>query len=243
MAYDNVQGHSHLAGTLTLPLGKGPFPAILLITGSGLQDRNETILGHKPFLVWADYLTRRGIAVLRVDDRQTGRSTGEVRTATSADFADDVQTGVAFLRSRSDIDGRRIGLMGHSEGAIIAPIVAARDSTISFIVMLAGSGEPGKTLMLEQKRLMESAAGLAPAIVDQSGKRMRRLYDAVKDAPDQAAADAALRATWRSITSENGQASDGPLHSFWQLHRRGCAGLFAMTRAPPWRRYIAPCWR
>jgi pimeloyl-ACP methyl ester carboxylesterase len=210
VAYDNVQGHSHLAGTLTLPLGKAPFPAILLITGSGLQDRNETILGHKPFLVWADYLTRRGIAVLRVDDRQTGRSTGEVRTATSADFADDVQTGVAFLRSRSDIDGRRVGLMGHSEGAIIAPIVAARDSTISFIVMLAGSGEPGETLMLEQKRLMESAAGLAPAIVDQSGKRMQRLYDAVKDAPDQAAADAALRATWRSITSENGQASDGP---------------------------------
>lgn len=210
VAYDNLPGGSHLTGTLTLPLGKGPFPAILLITGSGLQDRDETIFGHKPFLVWADYLTRRGIAVLRVDDRQTGGSTGEVRTATSADFAGDVQTGTAFLRLRSDIDRRRIGLLGHSEGAIIAPIVAARDSTIGFIVMLEGSGEPGETLMLQQKRLVETAAGVAPAIVDQSAKRMQRLYDAVKDAPDQAAAETALRTTWRSIASENGQADDSP---------------------------------
>lgn len=206
VAYDNLTGRSHIAGTLTVPVGKGPFPAALLITGSGLQDRDETIFGHKPFLVWADYLTRRGIAVLRVDDRQTGGSTGEVRTATTADFASDVQAGVAFLRSRSDVDRRRIGLMGHSEGAIIAPIVASRDSAISFIVMLAGSGEPGEDLMLRQKRAAELAAGLPSAAVDESAANMRRLYAAVKNAHSQAAADASLRAEWRSITGKNGQA-------------------------------------
>jgi pimeloyl-ACP methyl ester carboxylesterase len=211
VAYDNIAGHAHLAGTLTMPVGKGPFPAVLLITGSGLQDRDETVFGHKPFLVWADTLTRRGIAVLRVDDRQTGGSTGDVRTATSQDFAGDVGAGVAFLRSRREIDPRRIGLMGHSEGAIIAPIVAARDPAIGFIVMLAGSGEPGEALMLHQKRLIETASGLAPAAVRQSGQRMQRLYDAVKDAPDQASADAALRDTWRSFASEDGgPATDVP---------------------------------
>ncbi|WP_295634954.1 CocE/NonD family hydrolase [Novosphingobium sp.] len=205
VAYDNLAGHAHLAGTLTMPAGAGPFPAVLLITGSGLQDRDETVFGHKPFLVWADTLTRRGIAVLRVDDRQTGGSTGEVRNATTLDFAGDVAAGVAFLRSRHDIDPLRIGLMGHSEGAIIAPLVAARDPAIGFIVMLAGSGEPGEALMLHQKRLIETASGLAPAVVEQSGLRMKRLYDAVKDAPDQASADAALRETWRSLASKDGR--------------------------------------
>jgi len=207
VAYNNPAGHAHLAGTLTLPIGRGPFPAVLLITGSGLQDRNETVFGHKPFLLWADTLTRRGIAVLRADDRQVGESTGEVRTATTADFAGDVVAGVAFLRSRQDIDQRRIGLMGHSEGAIIAPIVAAQDRGIAFVVMLAGSGETGETLLLQQKRLIETTMGLPPAAVDRSAQTAQRLYDAVKDAPDQTAADTSLQAAWQSIAAEQGQPS------------------------------------
>ncbi len=207
VAYDNPAGHAHLAGTLTLPNGPGPFPAVLLITGSGLQDRDETVFGHKPFLLWADTLTRRGIAVLRVDDRQVGGSAGEVRTATTADFAGDVAAGIAFLRSRRDIDPHRIGLMGHSEGAIIAPMVAAQDRSIAFVVMLAGSGETGEGLMLEQKRLIEAAMGLPPAAVDRSAQTMQRLYAAVKDAPDQSSADASLQTAWDTIAAEQGRPS------------------------------------
>lgn len=207
VSYDNVPGHAHLAGTLTLPEGGGPYPAVLLITGSGLQDRDETVFGHKPFLLWADTLTRRGIAVLRVDDRQMGGSTGEVRAATTADFAGDVAAGVAFLRSRRDIDPRRIGLMGHSEGAIIAPMVAARDRGIAFVVMLAGAGVTGEVLMLEQKRLIETAMGMPPAAVEQSGQAMRRFYDAVKDAPDQGAADASLARAWQALAAGQGQSA------------------------------------
>ncbi|USI73581.1 alpha/beta hydrolase family protein [Sphingomonas morindae] len=211
VAYDNPTGHAHLTGTLTLPSGPRPFPAVLLITGSGLQDRDEAVFGHKPFLLWADTLTRRGIAVLRVDDRQVGGSTGEVRTATTADFAGDVAAGVAFLRTRRDIDPHRIGLMGHSEGAIIAPMIAAQDRGIAFVVMLAGSGEPGEALMLEQKRLIESAMGLPPAAVNRSAQTMQRLYDAVKDAPDQASADMSLHTAWQAIAAEQGQpAGDMP---------------------------------
>ncbi|KQS46233.1 alpha/beta hydrolase family protein [Sphingomonas sp. Leaf198] len=185
VAYDNAIGGSHLAGTLTLPANKGPFPAVLLITGSGLQDRDETLFGHKPFLVWAGALTRRGVAVLRVDDRQTGGSTGDVRTATTADFAGDVEAGLAFLRSRRDVDASRIGLIGHSEGGIIAPIVADRDPALAFIVLLSSPGEPLEQVLLSQKRWLETAAGVPKATVDQSATTMQSLYDAVKGAPDQ----------------------------------------------------------
>lgn len=155
----------------------------MLITGSGLQDRDETLFGHKPFLVWADALTRRGIAVLRVDDRQTGGSTGDLRSATTADFAGDVEAGLAFLRSRRDVDASRIGLIGHSEGGIIAPIVADRDPALAFIVLLSGPGEPLEQVLLSQKRWLETAAGVPKATVDQSAATMQRLYDAVKGAP------------------------------------------------------------
>ena len=211
VAFDNAAGHAHLAGALTLPTGRGPHPAVVLITGSGLQDRDETVFGHKPFLVWADALTRRGVAVLRVDDRTMGGSTGEVKTATTADFAGDVEAAVAYLRTRRDIDPRRIGLMGHSEGGVIAPIVAARDPKIAFIVMLAGSGEDGETLLLSQQRAIATAMGLPPAAVDRSNASSRALEDAVKGAPDQAAADARLQAAWSKILADQGAPADTPM--------------------------------
>ena len=226
VAFDNAAGGSHLAGTLTLPAAGGPFAAVVLITGSGLQDRDETILGHKPFLLWADTLTRRGVAVLRVDDRTMGGSTGEVKTATTADFAGDVQAAVAYLRTRRDIDPRRIGLMGHSEGAVIAAIVAARDPKTAFIVMLAGSGEDGETLMLHQKRAIETAMGLPPAVVDKSNANMRALEDAVKGAPDQATADARLQAAWSGVMIAQGQPAETPVQP----------GVRAV--ASPWMRWF-----
>jgi hypothetical protein len=140
VSYENRAGGVTLAGTLTLPSGQGPFPAAILITGSGPQDRDETILGHKPFLVIADALTRRHIAVLRVDDRGVGGSSGSGASSTSEDFTGDVLAGVAFLKGRKEIDAAKIGLIGHSEGGLIAPLAAARSKDVAFIVLMAGPG-------------------------------------------------------------------------------------------------------
>ncbi|MBN9296375.1 MAG: alpha/beta fold hydrolase [Filimonas sp.] len=138
VGYENNTQHLHLGGTLTKPKGNGKFPAVILITGSGQQDRDETIGTHKPFWVIADYLTKAGIAVLRVDDRGVGKTTGTAKNATSADFATDVMAGIAYLKTRPDIDVRHIGLIGHSEGGMIAPYVAARSKDVAFIITLAG---------------------------------------------------------------------------------------------------------
>lgn len=155
-----------LAGTLTVPEGAGPFPAVLLISGSGQQDRDETVFGHKPFLVLADALSRRGVAVLRVDDRGVGGSTGPLETATSADFATDAGASVAFLGARPEIAHDRIGLIGHSEGGTIAPLVAGADPRVAFIVLVAGPAVSGGDLLVEQARATQQAAGLSPAVVD-----------------------------------------------------------------------------
>ncbi len=157
-----------LAGTLTIPPGKGPFPAVLLVPGSGPHDRDETLLGQKPFLVLADYLTRKGIVVLRVDDRGVGKSTGSRVDATTADFATDAEAGVAYLKTRPEVDSHKIGLIGHSEGGLIAPMVAARNPDVAFIVMMAGPGVPGDEILLEQGVLISEAAGASPAAARKS---------------------------------------------------------------------------
>ena len=118
-----------LAGTLSIPEGKGPFPAFVMVTGSGLQNRDEELLGFKPFAVITDYLVRRGIATLRYDDRGAGGSTGNIAMATTADFADDALAGVALLASRPEIDHAHIGIFGHSEGADVARLPRQRRPT------------------------------------------------------------------------------------------------------------------
>jgi len=148
--YDNADKSIHYAGTFTYPKGKGPFPAAILITGSGQQDRDETIFGHKSFAVIADYLSDRGIAVLRVDDRGIGKSTGDVAHATSADFADDVEVGLKYLKNRKEVDAKKMGMIGHSEGGLIASIVAARNPDIDFVIMLAGPGLKGSEILIKQ---------------------------------------------------------------------------------------------
>jgi dienelactone hydrolase len=154
VTYPNPAAGVTLAGTLTEPMGPGPFPAVILISSSGPQDRDETIFRHKPFLVLADALTRRGVAVLRVDDRGVGGSSGNPLQSTSQDFAGDVLAGIAFLKSRSEIDTHKIGLIGHSEGALIAPLVAGRSSDVAFIVLLAGTGFPGDEILYRQDQLI-----------------------------------------------------------------------------------------
>lgn len=146
----NAEDDIYLAGTLTLPKSSNQdTPVVILISGSGPQDRDETYMGHKPFLVLSDYLTRKGIAVLRYDDRGIGGSTGNFEKATTEDFSNDVLKIIEYLKNRSDI-GNKIGLIGHSEGAIIAPKVANKSKDVSFIVMLAATGVLGKQVSLQQ---------------------------------------------------------------------------------------------
>ncbi len=149
--YDNVDKTVHLAGTLSYPKTGGPFTTVILITGSGQQDRDETILGHKPFAVIADFLTQKGYAVLRVDDRGKGKSKGDIYKATSMDFANDVITSVHFAEGLLQVDRKRIGLMGHSEGGLIAPIVYSKCPEIAFIVSLAGTGVSGADILFKQQ--------------------------------------------------------------------------------------------
>ena len=159
VTFENHEADIMLAGTLTLPEKEGNFPAVVLITGSGPQDRNEELMGHKPFLVLADHLTKNGIAVLRYDDRGFGKSTGNFATATSADFASDVESAVAYLKTREEIDAIKIGLIGHSEGGLIAPMVASKSEDVNFIVLLAGPGLRGDKILLLQQELIARASG------------------------------------------------------------------------------------
>jgi pimeloyl-ACP methyl ester carboxylesterase len=182
VTFENAAGKFKLAGTLTLPKGKGPFPAVVLVSGSGPQDRDETLLGHKPFLVLADHLTRSGIAVLRYDDRGVGKSGGKHDTATSADFATDAFSAVTFLRSRKEIDSKRIGVMGYSEGGLIAPIVAAEHpDEIAFIVLLAGPGVPGDEVLQLQQQVILKAMGVDEPTRKFSAKLMATIMPAAKE--------------------------------------------------------------
>lgn len=194
VAYDAGPG-VHLAGTLTLPQGEGPFPAVLLITGSGAQDRDETVFGHKPFLVLADALTRRGLAVLRVDDRGVGGSTGPMAEATTADFANDARAGVAWLAGRSDIAPNGIGLIGHSEGGVIAPLVAGSDPRVAWVVLIAGPAVSGADVLTEQSRRFQQASGIAPVIVEANAGVQARVMAAIaQHADDGEAASEAVTA-------------------------------------------------
>lgn len=154
VTFENKRDSLTLAGTLTLPQKTGLFPAVILISGSGPQNRDEEVFGHKPFLVLADYLTRQGIAVLRYDDRGTAESTGNHATATSEDFASDVMSAINYLKKREDINHHEIGLIGHSEGGLIAPIVVNRTDDVAFMILLAGTGVPGKEISRMQGRTL-----------------------------------------------------------------------------------------
>ena len=166
-----------LAGTLTLPPGAGPFPAVVLIAGSGRVDRDETAFGHKLFLLLADTLTRRGIAVLRYDKRGTGKSTGSFALATTLDFAADAQAAVTYLITQREINPKKLGLLGHSEGGLIAPLVASQHpAEIAFVVLLAGPGLSGEQLSLAQAALTEKVEGATPAEIAQNGALQKTLF-------------------------------------------------------------------
>jgi pimeloyl-ACP methyl ester carboxylesterase len=176
-----------LAGTLTLPKGEGPFPAVILLSGSGPQDRDETLAGHKPFLVLADHLTRNGVAVLRYDDRGVAESSGAFKGATIADFTRDALAAVEFLAAREDIDADSLGLVGHSEGANVAPRASVASDEIDFLILLAPTAVPGTELLARQNALIFEALGMSPegakAYEERMLKSLRRLLEVPLNKP------------------------------------------------------------
>lgn len=202
VAFGNAGSRIRLSGTLTLPPGPGPHPAIVLVPGSGPVDRDGSVLGHQFYLVLADHLTRQGFAVLRSDKRGLGKSGGDFAAATTFDFASDIEAALAFLRSRPGIDTRRIGLAGHSEGGLVGAIVAVRDPALSFLVLMAGNGVPMRDIIAE--RLASLATG-GPA----GAARERALQHAVFAAAQAPAGDseraAALRKLFLAAQQEYGR--------------------------------------
>ena len=193
VAYENKEAGITLAGTLTLPPGKGPSPAVLLISGSGPQDRNETIYNHHPFLVLADYLTRQGIAVLRVDDRGVGESTGDFSQATSVDFASDVLAGIEYLKTRKEINPEQIGLIGHSEGGLIAPMVAVKSPDVAFIILMAGTGLTGEEILYLQGALISRAMGVNEEDIAKNRQFNEKIFSLIKEEKDKKTIEEKLR--------------------------------------------------
>ncbi|MCH8255340.1 MAG: alpha/beta fold hydrolase [Gemmatimonadetes bacterium] len=184
-----------LAGTLTLPESGAPHPAVVMITGSGPQNRDEELFGFKPFHLIADHLTRNGIAVLRFDDRGVGGSTGSVSEATTEDFARDVLAAVDFLKNRSDIDPERIGLIGHSEGGIVAPLASSMSDDVAFMVLMAGTSVSGAEILIEQGALIMRASGATEADMEKQIAFQKRTFEAIRsgDGWDELAADLETR--------------------------------------------------
>ena len=200
-----------LAGTLTIPTGSGPFAAAVLVSGSGPQDRDESLMGHKPFAVLADHLTRQGIAVLRYDDRGTAKSTGSHSTATSDDFAHDAEAAVRFLRARSEIARDGVGIIGHSEGGLIGPMAAARSSDIAYVVMLAGPGIPGDSILILQQRLVAAVSGAPASVQDAITALSRQIFPILKSPGDSAAIAGRLRTRLTEYAATLPPEQRGPL--------------------------------
>jgi uncharacterized protein len=216
VVFENKNAKITLAGTLTLPKKdggttsrsnrEGKYPVVVLITGSGPQNRDEELLGHKPFLVLADHLTKNGIGVLRFDDRGTAASKGNFKTATTPDFATDVEAAVNYLLTRKEVDPKKIGLIGHSEGGIIAPMVAAKSKDVNFIVLLAGTGIPGDELLLMQIGLIAKAEGQSDTELEKARIINKGVLDIVVKSTDSTTLKSDLTAYLQSTIKANPDA-------------------------------------
>lgn len=237
ITYENGGAGVKLAGTLTIPQSKGPFPAVILITGSGQQNRDEEIFGHRPFLVLADYLTRQGIAVLRVDDRGIGGSTGNFSQATTEDFAGDVLAGIEYLKSREEIDSTRIGLIGHSEGGLIAPMVAVQSPDVAFIVLMAGSGITGEEILYLQSDLIYRAEGVDNETIAQNEALMKSMYSVVKEEQNNTiAAEKLHKLIMDEIANMSEEEKQRAGYSVTNLEAQINAQV--QTLISPWRRFF-----
>lgn len=233
VTYENKTASVRLAGTLTIPGKDGPYPAVLLITGSGPQNRDEELLGHKPFLVIADYLTRAGIAVLRVDDRGVGGSSGNIANATSIDFASDVASGIKYLQTRPEIDSKRIGLIGHSEGGLIAPMVAANGKDVAFIVLLAGPAVTGEQIIYEQSARIAKAGGASQSVVDRQKAYTKNVFQIIRSEKDPRKLQSKVRVAWHEFyvrLSSEEKKQVGPEETAFKVQ--------AATMLTKWFRYF-----
>ena len=212
---ENREAGVTLAGTLTSPAAPGPHPAVVLISGSGPQDRDEAIMGHRPFLVLADRLTRAGITVLRYDDRGFQKSTGDFQRATTRDFVSDALAAHAFLMARPDVDPARIGLIGHSEGGLVAPMAAVSSNDVAFIVLLAGVGVPMPDLLARQSQDLMRLAGAGEDVCQLQAKIQSQVFETVLTAdgsPDLASRVRAVleEASQTLAPNQRGQLGFGP---------------------------------
>ena len=200
--FENKKAGIKLAGTLTFPNSKGKFPAVILVSGSGQQDRNENIGGHKPFWIIADYLTRNGIAVLRVDDRGIGGSTGNFNQSTTGDFAEDALAGITFLKSRREIDLNKIGIIGHSEGGIVAPLAASISSDVAFIVSMAGVIINFEDVIIDQILNQQKLLGRNDQDLELERNWRKKIYSLAKENTDSVTAAKKLWNLYSELTED-----------------------------------------
>jgi alpha/beta superfamily hydrolase len=232
VTFPNAKFNISLAGTLTVPAGNGPFPAVIMITGSGAQNRDEAIMGHKPFLVIADWLSRNGVAVLRYDDRGVGKSQGNYGNATSADLATDAESAYLYLKNNSKINPGAIGLIGHSEGGLIAPIVSSGNPGIAFIVSLSGPGVNGEQIVLRQAADIGRLSGLSEEKIKESNETNQKLYAVIKNEKDDFKAEAKVMDTYRKILTDQKLTPDQVEEGVSKLQGSFGASVY------PWFRYF-----
>ena len=238
VTFPNPDGGHVLAGTFTRPAAGGPFPGVILISGSGPQDRDEALMGHRPFLVLSDYLTRSGLAVLRFDDRGVGESGGDFATATSRDFASDAAAGVAYLKSRDDVDPARIGLAGHSEGGLIAPMVAAESDDVAFIVLMAGPGTDLERILYAQSALIGRASGASEESIAKSHEQQREIFRVLRTEQDLAQASEEIEAIVREALENAADEERARAGVTDELPIEKVAAAHAAQMATPWFRYF-----
>ncbi len=230
-------GEVTLGGTLSLPASDVTSPALVFITGSGAQDRDEDVLGFKVFKVLGDYLTRNGFAVLRLDDRGVGKSTGNLAQSTSEDFAGDALAAVAYLKTRKEIDPGRIGLLGHSEGGLVAPLAALRSRDVAFIVLMSGPALTGERIMLEQNFLVGRAEGIPEADIKANGEIQRMLFSAAKTDQGWDEADAAIRRAVLARIAKMTEEQRKAIPDAQAYAARTAAAQIASTKSP-WFRFF-----
>ncbi len=205
LTFPNKKADIKLAGTLTLPKGEGPFPAVILISGSGPQNRDEEIFGHKPFLVIADDLTKKGFAVLRYDDRGVNESEGSQLNSTSADYATDARAAFDFLKNDKRINPSSIGFAGHSEGGLICQILAAKYEDIAFIISMAGPGVTGEEVLIEQVQVISALSGEKESNIEKQTKANRMIYSTLKEVDDNQAAEKEILVNYRKYLENIGE--------------------------------------
>lgn len=231
--FENKIDNIMLAGTLIMPQEGENFPAVIMITGSGGQNRNEELLGHKPFLVIADYLTRNGFAVLRYDDRGIAESTGNHSTATTENFAVDALSAVEFLKTRNEINHSKIGMIGHSEGGMIAPMAAVQSDDVAFIVLMAGPGISGDSILYLQGELIQRAEGTSGEEIRKSANIQRKLFRLIKEINDDEVLKSKIEEIFReeyTLLSDKDKSKMGDPEAYLQMQMK--------TITSPWFKYF-----